>query len=105
MHAALKISCKTGAGLDGLRNEVASRIGAGQLQAENAVAINTRHRDCLRRALDSCRKADEAIKSGTTPDIYAIEIRQALNAIGELIGAVEHEQILDSVFGQFCIGK
>ncbi len=102
---ALRISCKTGTGLDGLRNEIAHRIGAGNLQAESAVSINSRHRDCLRRALDSCRRADEIITGGSTPDIYAIEIRRALDGIGELIGAVEHEEILDSVFGQFCIGK
>lgn len=102
---AARISCKTGAGLDVLRSEVAKRIGADNLQAESATAINTRHRDCLRRALDFCRRAEEAITNGSTPDIYTIDIREALNAVGELIGAVEHEQILDSVFGQFCIGK
>jgi tRNA U34 5-carboxymethylaminomethyl modifying GTPase MnmE/TrmE len=40
-----------------------------------------------------------------TPDCYAVDIKQALSAVGEVIGAVDHEQILDSVFGQFCIGK
>jgi len=102
---AARISCKTGDGLDDLRSEIANRIGAGNLQAESAAAINTRHRDCLRRALDSCQRAEEAITNGSTPDIYAIDIREALNAVGELIGTVEHEEILDSVFGQFCIGK
>jgi tRNA modification GTPase len=100
-----RISCRTGAGLDDLRNEIATRIGAGNLQAESAAAINTRHRDCLRRALDSSLRAEDAITNGLTPDVYAIDIREALNTIGELIGTVEHEQILDSVFGQFCIGK
>lgn len=102
---ALRISCKTGNGLEDLRQEVAHRIGAGNLQAENTAAINTRHRDCLRRALESCRKAEDEFVRGTTPDIYALDIKHALDAIGELIGTVGHEQVLDSVFGQFCIGK
>jgi tRNA modification GTPase len=103
--SAVRISCKIGAGLDDLRNVIGTRIGAGNIQAESAAAINARHRDCLRRSLDSCKRADETITRGFTPDLYAMEIRAALDAIGELIGVVEHEQILDSVFAQFCIGK
>ena len=46
-----------------------------------------------------------AIGQGLTPDCYALDLEQALSAVGEIIGSVDHEKILDSVFSQFCIGK
>src|SRR6266702_2903516 len=51
---ALRISCVTGEGLAELENEILARVAGQNLRAESAVAINTRHRDCLRRALDAC---------------------------------------------------
>ena len=39
------------------------------------------------------------------PEYVAVDLNEALRAVGEVIGAVEVEQILDSVFNQFCIGK
>jgi tRNA modification GTPase len=69
------------------------------------VAINARHRDCLRRALESCDRAHKAVSSGMAPEYVTVDLNDALHAVGEVIGAVDVEQILDSVFGQFCIGK
>jgi tRNA modification GTPase len=69
------------------------------------VAINARHRDCLRRALESCNGARQALRQGTAPEYVAVDLKDALRALGEVIGAVDVEQILDSVFSQFCIGK
>ena len=40
-----------------------------------------------------------------SPEYVAVDLNEALRAVGEVIGAVDVEQILDSVFGQFCIGK
>jgi tRNA modification GTPase len=102
---ALRISCMTGAGLSQFEDEVIARVGHENLQAESSVAINARHRDCLRRALQACQRVDEALAAGVTADCYAVDIKQAVMAIGEVIGTVDHEQVLDSVFGQFCVGK
>ncbi len=104
-ESGVRISCKTGEGISALEAEILARAGGAKLEAESAVAINARHRDCLRRALEACHAAVAAIQNGSTPDLYAMDIRRALDAVGELIGTVDYEQILDSVFGQFCIGK
>ncbi len=101
----VRVSCKTGEGIPALEKEIVARVGGAKLEAESAVAVNARQRDCLRRALDGCRAAIEAMGKGATPDLYAWDVRRALDAVGELIGTVDYEQILDSVFGQFCIGK
>ena len=102
---ALRISCATGEGLAELENAILTSITKQNLRPESTVAINTRHRDCLRRALESCNRARAAMRDGLTAEYVAVDLDEGLRAVGEVIGAVDVEQILDSVFGQFCIGK
>jgi tRNA modification GTPase len=102
---ALRISCVTGEGLAQLQKKILARITRQNLRPESTVAINTRHRDCLRRALESCDRARAALGKTLSPEYVAVDLNEALQAVGEVIGAVDVEQILDSVFGQFCIGK
>jgi tRNA modification GTPase len=102
---ALRVSCVTGEGLPQLEKEILARITRQNLRPESTVAINTRHRDCLRRALESCDRAQVALGRTLSPEYVAVDLNEALRAVGEVIGAVDVEQILDSVFGQFCIGK
>jgi len=101
----LRISCLTEEGLRELQKEILTRITRQNLKPESTLAINTRHRDCLRRALESCDQAAEAEVNGLSPEYTAIHLNEALRAVGEVIGVVDAEQILDSVFSQFCIGK
>ena len=102
---ALRVSCMTGEGLPELQKEILARIAKQNLRPENPVAINARHRDCLRRALESCDRAGAALGQKLSPEYVAVDLNEALRAVGEVIGVVDVEQILDSVFGQFCIGK
>jgi tRNA modification GTPase len=102
---ALRISCATADGLPQLKEKILARIRQQNLRPESAIAINTRHRDCLRRALESCDRARTALGEGLSGEYVAVDLDQALRAVGEVIGVVDVEQILDSVFSQFCIGK
>lgn len=102
---ALRISCLTGEGMPELQKEILSCITRQNLRPENTIAINARHRDCLRRALESCDRASTALGQALSPEYVAVDLNEALQAVEEVIGAVGVEQILDSVFGQFCIGK
>ena len=102
---AVRISCVTGEGLAQLQKEILARITRQNLRPESTVAINTRHRDCLRRALESSDRAATAMGEALAPEYIAVDLNEALRAVGEVIGAIDVEQILDSVFGQFCIGK
>jgi tRNA modification GTPase len=103
-HAS-RISCLTGDGLPELKKEILARITKQNLKPESTVAINARHSDCLRRALEACNRARTAQGQGLSPEYAAIDVDEALRALGEVIGIVDVEQILDSVFSQFCIGK
>ena len=102
---AVRISCLTGEGLPELQKEILARITKQNLKPESPVAINTRHCDCLRRALESCDRATTTQTEGLSPEYAAIHLNEALLAVGEVIGIVDVEQVLDSVFSQFCIGK
>jgi len=102
---ALQISCTTGTGLEDLETEILSRIGKQNLRPENTLAINLRHRDCLRRAQEALDRVRQAINDGVSAEYLAVDLNEALRAVGEVVGVVGVEQILDSLFGQFCIGK
>ncbi|HEX7518561.1 MAG TPA: tRNA uridine-5-carboxymethylaminomethyl(34) synthesis GTPase MnmE [Chthoniobacterales bacterium] len=104
-HDALRISCLEENGLHGLEEAILARISGNHLRPENALAINARHRDCLRRALDSCELAHATMKAGIAPEYMTVDLRAALRAVGEITGANNVEEVLDSLFAQFCIGK
>ena len=103
--SGLRISCITGEGMKELEDEIIARFGKHNLRPENAVFINMRHGDCLRRALKACDHARSGLDEGFSAEYLAVDLNEALRDVGEVIGATDVEQILDSVFSQFCIGK
>jgi tRNA modification GTPase len=102
---ALRISCLADAGLGGLAEQIVNRIGHQHVRPENSVAINNRHRDCLRRAAEACDRADATFEAKHSLEYVALDVRLALAAVTEVVGAESNDAILDSVFAQFCIGK
>lgn len=103
--AALRISCTTEKDLAALEEAILQKVGEQKWEGGSAVAINARHRDCLRRALESCDLALAALAEQLPPELVSIDLRGALNAVGEVIGHADMEDILDSLFATFCIGK
>jgi tRNA modification GTPase len=101
----LRISCVSENGLAGLDEKILSGIGAKNMQAESSIAINARHRDCLRRAAVACEAAAATLSNDLSPELAAVDLRNALAAVAEVIGSDSDDAILDSVFAQFCIGK
>ena len=102
---ALRICCLDENGLQGLEEAILARLSENHLRPESSLAINVRHRDCLRRALDSCELARATMKAGIAPEYMAVDLRAALRAVGEITVADNVEEILDSLFAQFCLGK
>lgn len=100
IEGTLAISCLTGQGLDRLRDKIHQRVAAPVLGMEGSAAINSRHAAALFRA----RGHLEGLE--TLPlEIAAPEIRLALLALEEVLGAVDDEDVLDAVFSAFCVGK
>ncbi|QJE99081.1 tRNA uridine-5-carboxymethylaminomethyl(34) synthesis GTPase MnmE [Luteolibacter luteus] len=103
---AVRLSCSSGEGLDQLRVQIREALDLGEADwGEHAVAINTRHRDCLRRAASSLAAADVLLESGQAAELAAMELREAMEALGEIAGKVDAEEVLGVIFSSFCIGK
>ena len=69
------------------------------------MAVNARHQDCLRRAEKALSEALGQLSRREGPEFAAVDLRIALDAIGEVAGKVETEELLGEIFGRFCIGK
>jgi tRNA modification GTPase len=104
-YDALRICCLEEDGLQGLEEAILARVTENRLRPESTLAINVRHRDCLRRALESMETARSSMKAGMAPEYLVVDLRAGLRAVGEITGAENVEEILDSLFGQFCLGK
>lgn len=102
---ALRICCLSPDGLQGLEEAILAKISENHLRPESGVAINARHRDCLRRALSSCDLAAGTMANGLAPEYAAVDLRAALRALDEITGESDSEEIRNALFAQFCIGK
>ena len=78
---------------------------AGPLASDHPIAINARHQAAFQRSVERLTAAREAIESNQAPEFIALELRESLAALGDVIGQVDVEQILDVIFSTFCIGK
>lgn len=102
----VRLSCSSEIGLDELRLRIREALDLGEADwGEHAVAINSRHRDCLRRASGSLTAADQLLEKGSAPELAAMELRESMEALGEIAGRVDAEEVLGAIFGRFCIGK
>jgi tRNA modification GTPase len=104
---AVRLSCATGLGFDLLSDRIRDSLRFGDVDwGEHAVAVNARHRDSLLRARSALQAALSLLESGTSdPEIAAIDLREALEALGEIPGRVDTEDLLGVIFSRFCIGK
>ena len=100
------VSSRTGEGLAALTDRLIAVIMAGGNAFEQSeVAVNARHQACLERARTSLTAAMAEFASGSSVEFTALELRLALEALGDVIGRVDVEDLLGVIFSQFCIGK
>ena len=100
------ISCATGQGIEALKDTIKQLVWAGQINAEMLeVMINSRHQDALNRARAATLRSMDAIRGDASLEFVALDLRIAMNAVGEIVGKTTTEDLLDSIFSQFCLGK
>lgn len=101
------ISSRSGLGIDLLRCVLYDYFVQDAPRAsDDLVAIsNVRHRDVLARAATSLSLFSDHCAAAAEPDLLAIDLREALTAIGEITGATTPDAVLDLIFSTFCIGK
>jgi tRNA modification GTPase len=100
------ISCNTGEGLEELKETIARVVWRGDVQtAGQGAVINARHQNALERAREALRQTKEALAADLSLELVAMDLRIGVNAVGEIVGKTSSEDLLDSIFSQFCIGK
>ena len=104
--AFVKVSAKTGEGLDDLTSVIQSVCLKEGLEATPSVLVTRlRHKASLEQAHRSIEEAMHSLERKESGECVALDIRAALDALGEITGAVSTEDILDRIFKDFCIGK
>jgi tRNA modification GTPase len=103
---AVSVCALNGTGIEALKDAIQHLIWNGAIRAEMLPAmINARHQDALRRARIATERSLTALRENLTLDLVAVDLRIAVNAVGEVVGQTATEDLLDTIFSQFCIGK
>ena len=103
----LNLSVTTGLGFERLCDEIASRLTSdASTSDESALVIESeRQKENLLRAVQALEDAKDAVEASLPLDLVSLDIQEALEALGELTGEVTTDDILDRIFGSFCVGK
>jgi tRNA modification GTPase len=102
----VKFSCKERFGLEDLNQAIWDRVMGGTIKLDDVrVAINARHQACLQNAKQFLETSRRALEIGNPPELVSIDLRGALEAVGEVVGKLDTEDLLGKIFSEFCIGK
>jgi tRNA modification GTPase len=72
---------------------------------KDPITINSRHRECLMRAGEGLGRAGVTCRKKLPMDFVAIDVKDAVMALGEVSGELVSEEVINRVFDQFCVGK
>jgi tRNA modification GTPase len=100
------VCCLTGQGIEPLKDAIKELVWSGEIKAEMLqVMINSRHQDALNRSRAATLRTLEALRANHSLELVALDLRIAVNAVGEIVGQTTTEDLLDLIFSQFCLGK
>ena len=100
----IEISTTSGDGFNELKTRMLELTKISNIPSDSLIITNERHKDALVRAKESLFRAIENINEDTL-DLVSIDIKQAYIDIGEITGNTTSEEIIDSIFKKFCLGK
>lgn len=102
----IRTSATNGTGIKELEEAVFNELTNGAAIApEEILVTRLRHRQSLEKARESLGRASEAIEKNMSAEFVALDLREALDGLGEIVGAVVTDDLLDRIFDEFCIGK
>ena len=100
------ISALTGSGIPVLLKELKRlALGSTNYSEKSALVSNIRHFHCLLSAEEALSNANQSISQKYSGEFIAIDLRNAADFLGEIIGEVTSEDVLNNIFSKFCIGK
>ncbi|MDT8346966.1 MAG: tRNA uridine-5-carboxymethylaminomethyl(34) synthesis GTPase MnmE, partial [Flavobacteriaceae bacterium] len=102
---AIAISAKNQTGLNELKQHLLELVHKGKLFSGDTIVTNARHYDSLVNALAAITEVRIGLAQQLSGDLLAIDLRDALNYLGEITGQVSNDELLGNIFSNFCIGK
>ena len=101
----LFISAKHKNNVERLKELLTEKVKQGLLNNDDVIISNSRHFEALTKALEHVVLVQEGLGIGVSGDLLAMDIRQSLHHLGEVTGEITTDDLLDSIFRDFCIGK
>ena len=103
----LEISAKDNIGIEDMEERIYSYIVEENVEdsSEKLIITNIRHKTALEKTKDAIRNIFETIDAGMPMDLISVDLKEALDSLSEITGEISSEDILDHVFGNFCVGK
>lgn len=101
----LLLAAAIGAGLDELKKALLEKIHVGEYKKTDTLVTNIRHYENLRLTQEALDQVMAGLENGTTGDLLAMDIRQALHYLGVITGEITSDDLLANIFSRFCIGK
>jgi tRNA modification GTPase len=99
------ISAKERTGIEELRKHLGDILVHDRFVEENVIVTNVRHFEALSGVSDSLERVLEGLEAEIPEDLIALDIRQAINYLGEITGEITTDEVLGNIFKNFCIGK
>jgi len=102
----ISISALTSEGMSTLEEKMVDVALGGRVVSSDAFLVtNVRHKEALQRASKHLSQAQESLEANTPDDFVTIDLTAALNALGEITGETVTEDLLNTIFSRFCVGK
>lgn len=102
---AIQVSARDGSGLSQLRDAIARRLGVGEMSQGALVIAHERHHEALVATARALRTAASGLMASSPPELVAVDVSDATDALASLVGLTTIEDVLDRLFSSFCIGK
>jgi len=105
-HQVVAVSALKGDGIDSLRQALLTRVhGPDAPPLDHAFLVTLRQQQALTRAADAVVRARQGVVDGLFPELVAADLREGLDALGDISGTTTADDLLERIFAEFCIGK
>ncbi|MDO4691194.1 MAG: tRNA uridine-5-carboxymethylaminomethyl(34) synthesis GTPase MnmE [Fusobacterium sp.] len=103
----IKISATSNIGIEDLENKIYKYIIDEKVDdsSQKLIITNVRHKSALEKTYMALNNIFETVKKGLPMDLMAVDIKDALDSLGEVTGEISSEDLLDHIFSNFCVGK
>lgn len=102
----INLSAKTKEGIDKLKNVIIQQFSHADIAlTDRMVVTDVRHKDALIKTRGSLEQLTQSLSDGYSAEFLAVDLKQGLDHLGDILGETTSEDILDRIFSRFCIGK